>query len=410
MLDLTLGTSTGELQVQDFIQRLSLHLTSCEATTFLLDEYGEQEHDSSVSTVADGIWWLYQAVERNSVVRKLRIQKMRGQAQIPGLQTMRLTDDGLRVFPRLQNPAPAMADDTRTDARVQTGVAGLDEMLGGGIPRGYWASIAGPSGSGKTLLANSFILEGIAHDEPGVIAVFEKRPNDYLEKTPHHVVFDALIRQRKLEVVYVRPLDLSIDETLTALQNAIQRVGARRAVIDSLSGLELALAPTFREDFRESLYRMVGALTGMGVTVMSTVEVQDAYTSLQFGTQGTAFLSDAIIMQRYMEIGGQLRRGMCVVKVRGSNHSKALREYTVDPHGALLVGDTLEGYEGLLTGAPMRAGKRGGGEQERQASQRRGAASTAARGKPKARASRASSAGRAGRGSRRPAPGRRRGQ
>jgi circadian clock protein KaiC len=123
-------------------------------------------------------------------------------------------------------------------------------------------------------------------------------------------------------------------------------------VIDSLSGLELALAPTFREDFRESLYRMVGALTGMGVTVLSTVELPDSYTTLQFSPHGIAFLSDAIIMQRYIEIGGQLKRALAIVKVRGSQHSKDLREYEIDSKGAVVVGAPLRAYEGLLIGAP----------------------------------------------------------
>ena len=152
--------------------------------------------------------------------------------------------------------------------------------------------------------------------------------------------------------VSVRPLDLSIDETLTAIRDAVVRIGAKRAVIDSLSGLELALAPTFREDFRESLYRMIATLTGMGVTVMSTVELPDNYASLQFSPHGIAFLCDAIIMQRYVELGGELKRLMSVVKVRGSGHSKQLRAYEIDDQGTLVMGGALTGYEGLLTGAP----------------------------------------------------------
>lgn len=354
----TLSEQQGLPTVQDFMQRLALHLTSCEATTFLLGEYGEEERDSAVFTVADSIMWLVQAVERNSVVRKLQVQKMRGQMQIPGLQTMRLTADGVKVFPRLLKPEQASATVQQPlRDRLPSGVPALDDMLGGGIPRGYSVLVAGPSGSGKTILSNQFILEGIAHGEPGVIAVFERRPNAYFQTTPHGSALEGLIQDNKLEVVYLRPLDLSIDETLTALRDAIIRTGARRAVIDSLSGLELALAPTFRDDFRESLYRMVGALTNMGVTVMSTLEVADSYTSLQFSSYGTAFLNDAIIMQRYLEIGGQLRRLISVVKVRGSQHSKDLREYVVDQNGTLVVGDPLTAYAGLLTGAPIRVGE-----------------------------------------------------
>ena len=233
------------------------------------------------------------------------------------------------------------------------GVPALDGMMGGGIPRGYSVLVAGPSGSGKTVLSNEFILEGIRRGEPGVIAVFEKRPNDYLQTTPHGDMLDRLSKEKKLEVVYVRPLDLSIDETLTAIREAVLRTGAKRAVIDSLSGLELALAPTFREDFRESLYRMIGALTGLGVTVMSTVELPDSFTTLQFSPHGIAFLCDAIIMQRYLEIDGQLRRAISVVKVRGSAHSKDLCEYDITADASLVVGAPLRAYNGLLTGAPV---------------------------------------------------------
>ena len=357
MVRRTLLASTGELEMQDFMQRLALHLTSCEATSFMLGEYSHDDEDSSVFTVADGIIWLTQAVERNSVVRKLQVVKMRGQGQIPGLQTMRLTDDGVRVYPRLLKPNEVAGDDSPLEHRLATGVPALDAMMGGGVPRGYSVLVAGPSGSGKTVLSNEFILEGIRCGEPGVIAVFEKRPNDYLHTTSRGSEFARLVASRKLEIVYLRPLDLSIDETLTALRDAVLRTGAKRAVIDSLSGLELALAPTFREDFRESLYRMIGALTGMGVTVVSTVELPDSYTHLQFSPHGIAFLSDAIIMQRYVEMDGALRRALAVVKVRGSQHSKELREYEIDAGGALVVGEWLEGYRGLLTGGPVESGR-----------------------------------------------------
>ncbi len=215
--------------------------------------------------------------------------------------------------------------------------------------------VAGPSGAGKTVLANQFILAGIERGEPGVIAVFEKRPNDYLHTTPSGRVFERLIHEGKLEIVYLRPLDLSIDETMMTIREAVLRIGAKRAVIDSLSGLELALAPTFREDFRESLYRMIGGLTSMGVTVFSTVELADSYTILQFSPHGIAFLCDAIIMQRYFEMDGELRRALSVMKIRGSQHSKENREFEISAKGELVVGAKLGGYTGLLTGAPRRA-------------------------------------------------------
>ena len=341
----------GERMLSSVMQRLALTLTSYEATTFMIGEYADGEHDSAVFTVADGLLWLYQAVERNSVVRKLHVMKMRGQGQIPGLHMARITNAGYSVFPRLLKPVEVIADHP-LEHRVSTGVQGLDEMMGGGIPRGYSVLIAGPSGSGKTVLSNNFIVAGVERGENGIIAIFEKRPNDYLQTTPRGEEFEALVREKKLEVLYLRPLDLSIDETLVEIQEAVKRLGAKRAVIDSLSGLELALAPTFREDFRESLYRMIGALTGLGVTVMATVELADSFTDLRFSPHGVAFLTDAIIIQRYVEIDAELRRALAVVKVRSSQHSKELREYEISDNGGLVVGQALKGYDGLLTGAP----------------------------------------------------------
>lgn len=344
----------GERELTDFMQRLALTLTSYEATTFLIGEYADGEHDSAVFTVADGLVWLYQAVDRNSVVRKLQVMKMRGQGQIPGLHTARITNAGYSVFPRLLKP-PEVLTDHPLKHRLSTGVKGLDELLDGGIPSGYSVLVAGPSGSGKTVLSNQFIIEGVERGEKGLVAIFEKRPNDYLQTTPRGEEFEKLVRDKKLEVIYLRPLDLSIDETLLELQNAVKRLGAKRAVIDSLSGLELALAPTFREDFRESLYRMMGALTGLGVTVMATVELADSYTDLRFSPQGIAFLTDVIIIQRYIELDGQLKRAMAVVKVRSSQHSKDLREYEISREGGIVVGRALKGYRGLLTGTPTGA-------------------------------------------------------
>ena len=340
---------SGDLTVIHFMQRLALLLTAYEATTFLIGEYSDGERDDSVFTVADGLLWMSQAIERNSVVRKLQVIKMRGQGQIPGLHTARITGDGFSVFPRILKPAEVRTERPLED-RLSTGVEGLDEMLGGGVPRGYSVLVAGPSGSGKTVLSNQFIIEGIKRGENGIIAIFEKRPNDYLQTTPHGEEFAKLVGGGKLEVLYLRPLDLSIDETLLEMQEAVKRVGAKRAVIDSLSGLELALAPTFREDFRESLYRMIGALTGLGVTVMGTVELADAYTELKFSPYGIAFLTDVIIVQRYVELQAELKRAMSVVKVRSSPHSKQLREYEVSAKGGLVVGKALKSYRGLLSG------------------------------------------------------------
>ena len=120
-------------------------------------------------------------------------------------------------------------------------------------------------------------------------------------------------------------------------------------MIDSLSGFELALAPTYREDFRDSMYRMISVLTGLGVSVLATSELEDRYTDLRFSAYGTAFLTDAIILERYVQLEDELRRCIAVVKVRNSDHSKELREFRI-VKGRLVIGEAMTGYEGLLVG------------------------------------------------------------
>jgi circadian clock protein KaiC len=350
------GSGGGrDLDLQHFVQQLALHLTGWQATTFLVGEYLTGEGDGNpVFTVADGLVWLYQSVDRNSMVRKVQVLKMRGQAPIPGLHTFRITEDGLRVFPRVILGPAALQHTTLTEPerpRLSTGVTRLDDMLGGGVPAGYSVLVVGPSGSGKTVLATEFLTTGARLGEAGVIAVFEKRPTEYSQTGGH--AFDEFVREGTIGMIQTRPLDLSIDETLHELTQEIHRLKARRVVIDSLSGFELALAPTFREDFRESLYRMVAVLTGMGVTVMMTAELEDTYTDLRFSPHGTAFLVDAIIMQRYVELEGRLARVIGVVKVRASAHSKELRRFEIDG-GGTVIGDVLDGYDGLLSGRPQR--------------------------------------------------------
>lgn len=102
------------------------------------------------------------------------------------------------------------------------------------------------------------------------------------------------------------------------------------------------------------MYRMMGALTGSGVTVVATVELDDSYTDLQFSPKGGAFLADAIIMQRYVELEGQLKRAISVVKVRSSPHSKDLREYEITNDGLVVMSGAIEGYAGILSGTPNR--------------------------------------------------------
>lgn len=333
-----------------FIQRLSLHLTSWEVTSFLIGEYAESEQRNPVFTVADGVFWLSQVADRNSVVRKLQVMKTRGRAPMPGLHTFRITDDGVQIFPRI--PQQQMRRRSKDSQRLGTGVPGLDELMGGGIPGGDAVMIAGPAGSGKTTFATQFVAEGLRLGEAVVVAVFEEYPQEYLAraKARNQHLHEAL-KAGKLKLIYLRPLDLSVDEALAEILDAVEQVGATRVVIDSLSGFEVALAPAFREDFRESLYRLIGALTAVGVTIVMTSEVVGGYPEVRYTSEKVSFITDDIVVQRFVEIGGELLKVLSVAKMRGSEHSSDFRLYQVSANGAVVSG-SLKDYHGISTGVP----------------------------------------------------------
>jgi circadian clock protein KaiC len=332
--------------LQQFTQNLGVLMTSWQATTFLIGEYSNEHDPDPILTVADGLIWLRQSIQGNSVVRKMEIMKMRGQATLPGLHTFRISRAGIKVFAPPPFISPDNATAPRESTRLSMGVPGLDDMMGGGLPRGYSLLVAGPSGSGKSIMASAFLVEGARAGETGVIAAFEQRPNRSRGRA-----IANLIESGRIGVINTRVSDLSVDEIATLLITEIQRLKASRVVIDSLSGFELALAPTFRDDFRESLSRMVSALASTGVTALMTSELEDRYDDLRFSPYGTAFLTDAIIVQRYIEVDSRLQRVLAVVKVRASMHSNELRLFHINEEG-IQIDHMLAGHEGLLGGRP----------------------------------------------------------
>ncbi|MEO5585679.1 MAG: ATPase domain-containing protein [Flavobacteriales bacterium] len=346
--------ATGEMDLQSMVQRLAMHLTTWQATTFLLGEYSDAElSGDAVFTVADGIITLHQSVNRNSMVRKLQVLKCRGQATLPGMHIFRITNNGLHIFPRMLGGNPER-NQKRTGKRLSMGIPELDAMMGRGAPEGDSIMISGATGTGKSILSTHFIAEGLRQGESAVVAVFEERPEEYASRAATFG-FDFKTPQEndKLEILYLRPLDLTVDEALYDITQAVERVGATRLVIDSLQGFERALAPDFREEFEESLYRMFISLTGIGVTILSTLMMEESFTRAPATNYSVSFLTDDIIRLRYAEIDGELRKILNITKMRGGDHSKEIRQYDITSKGLEL---NTTGSDGLLTGVPVRSG------------------------------------------------------
>ena len=345
----------SDMDLQSFIQRLALFLASWQATTFLIGEYAEEElRDNPIFTVADGLFWLRQTAERNSIVRKLQIIKLRGQASVPGLHTFRITNAGIQAFSRTFG-LTARVKNSVGKRRLSFGVPELDKMLDGGVREGDSVLVTGSSGTGKSCPCNPIHCGGDKGRGAGNRSGLRGTPAG-VRGAGHQFRFgsgNTTERRQKLTILYLRPLDLSVDETMQSILDAVQKIGAKRLVIDSLAGFEMALSPGFRADFRESLYRMIFALTGIGVTILSTVEVDESFTEFPFSTYSISFLCDDIIRLRYVSIDGQLRKIMVVIKMRGGNHAKDIREYEITSKGVVILDQRLTNYQGLISGIPV---------------------------------------------------------
>ncbi|MDB5729159.1 MAG: protein kinase, partial [Noviherbaspirillum sp.] len=341
----------GTSDLQHFVQELGTRMASWQATTFLIGEYIDLEVEANpIMTVADGLLTLSQNVTQNSVIRKIRVVKMRGQNHMAGFHTFRIADDGLRIYPRLLPPLAAdRHPGTPVDQnprRISLGVPQLDALLNGGLPQGHSVLVVGPTGSGKTILATSFLAEGGIQGEKGVVASFEKGASRL-----RNAKLAELVQSGQVAIVESRAMDLSVEEILDDLLRVIDRMQARRVVIDSLSEMTLYLAPECREHFRETVFRILTGLAKAGVSVVVTLGLEDRFTEMRFSKSEISFLTDAVIAMRYVEIESQLKKLIAVVKVRGSPHSHDLRQYEITDKG-IEIGERLPYYDGLLSGHP----------------------------------------------------------
>jgi circadian clock protein KaiC len=341
----------GVADLQFFVQELGTRMTSWHATTFLIGEYAHAAVEANpIVTVADGLLALSQVQEQNSVVRKIRIVKMRGQAHLAGSHTFRITADGVRIYPRLLPPLAADRHEgepvDRDPRRIATGTPDLDTLLHGGLPQGHSLLVVGPSGAGKTILGTRFLQAGARQGEKGVALYFEKGTGRL-----RNAELAELVQAGDVEVVESRSLDMSIEELLDDLEHAIERTGARRVVIDSLSELGLYLAPECRNDLRGAVFRVLSSLAKRDVTVLVTIGMEDRFTELRFSEANIAFLTDAIVALRYAEMDGRLCKLVSVVKVRGCAHSNDLREYRITDAGIEIDARSLR-FDGMLSGHP----------------------------------------------------------
>jgi circadian clock protein KaiC len=239
--------------------------------------------------------------------------------------------------------------------RVKTGIVELDEMLSGGFLPQTANLVEGAPGTGKTTLGMQFIYNGITqYDEPGLILTFEEFPQQYYrDASSFGWDFKQLEQEGKLKVIMTSPeiSRLDLENVGGMIETMANEIGARRVLVDSLSHFQkLTEDPV---ELRQIQYSFINALKREGLTAMLTKE-SEAILGEVYSDESAAFVADSYLMLRYVEIESAIRKALLVLKLRGSDHAKDIRQFEIKAHG-IEVQAPFEGQEGIMSGSPHRS-------------------------------------------------------
>lgn len=347
----------GRNEIRQFIYDLSCQTASWGVTALLVGEY-RREHVAELSefAIADGVLLLGSERHELTSVRGLEVLKMRGAGFASGRHFFDIDARGVSIYPRVSVPADTQTQPSaETDRRMATGVAGLDELLGGGLPSGSATVVQGGTGTGKTLIGLHFLLEGAARGEKGVLFTLEETP-DQLRRIARGLGWDLAAAEASghLEIRYASPVELSTDRFLDEARTCVRELGASRAVFDSLTTMALGV-PSQRR-FKEMVYAIAKHMRGEEVTLLLTVESEQLLGGgAQLSGHGVSFIADNLIQLRYVELDGKLERAISVLKARGIKHDSELRSAAIGRGGMTVVGGRFNDMRGVLTGLPTRA-------------------------------------------------------
>ncbi len=313
----------------------------------LTGEYTEDELvKSTLSYLADGIIYITNEPFYEHNIRYLNVLKMRGQDFYGGKHSCKITKDGFMVYPRLH----ATARTSILNERVSTGINGLDKMTGGGLMRGSSILVSGSSGTGKTTMGIQFIMDGLLKKEPGIIVSFEEDTEQILENSK---MFGWNLKdfENKNLIKIISPLESDAYELAIQIEETIGEIKAKRLLLDGTGRLQ-RMMPQYAQ-FPEYMGGIITMLKNKNITALYTNESSNLTGAIQLTGTGISPYMDAIILLRYLEIKSEMRKSISVLKMRGSNHDKEIREVVVGEKG-VEIRLPFSGYSGILSGSPTK--------------------------------------------------------
>jgi circadian clock protein KaiC len=323
------------------------------ATVIMLDDLTSEAADRTVHSVAHGVLRLEElAPEFGAERRRIRVLKYRGQKYRGGFHDFTITTGGVNVFPRL------VAAEHRTHfdrSQITSGVAKLDTLLGGGIERGSSALVIGPAGTGKSLMVTVFAMAAVARGEKAALFIFDEELGLLFARMRALGLDIEAARDRgDLLIEQVDAAELSPGEFSYRVRRCVDSNAIKTVVIDSLNGYQAAMPD--ESSLILHIHELLQYLNRQGATTFMTVAQHGLVGDMKSPVDVT-YLADTVILLRYFEALGHVKRAVSIIKKRTGAHETAIREYSIDRRG-LTLGDPLERFQGVLRGVPNYVGER----------------------------------------------------
>jgi circadian clock protein KaiC len=342
----------SSLRYRRQILALKHYFSHHDATVLMLDDLTTEALDKTVHSVAHGVIRLEElAPDYGAERRRLRVIKYRGQRFRGGYHDFVIDTGGVRVFPRLVS-AEHKASFERGTVKSQS--PELDALLGGGIERGSSTLILGPAGTGKSLLTLSFAVAAVERGERAALFIFDEELGLLFERAKG-LGFDlqAMVDTGGLVIEQVDAAELAPGEFAHRVRMAVESGGARTVVIDSLNGYQAAMPE--EQQLILHMHELLQFLNRQGTSTFLTVAQHGLVGDMKAPVDVT-YLADTVILLRYFEAAGRVRRAISVIKKRTSAHEDTIREYRIGASG-ISLGAPLQNFQGVLRGVPQLIGE-----------------------------------------------------
>ena len=339
--------SQSALRYRRQILALKQFFAGRKVTVLLLDDQTTSESELQLQSIVHGVIQMEQlAPLYGAERRRLRIVKLRGVKFRGGFHDLKIETGSVSVFPRL---VAAEHHANFRPEQASTGVDGLDRLLGGGVDRGTTILFMGPAGSGKSAVAAQVLAAAAKRGEKAKLFAFEEGMGTLFQRSRDlGLDLEGLVRAGTLEVQQVDPAELSPGEFVHLVRAAVDD-GARVIAIDSLNGYFLAMP---EEHFLVlQLHETFSYLRQLGVIVVLTM-AQSGFVGNMASPVDVSYLADTVVLLRFFESGGEVRKAISVPKKRSGTHETAIRGFELTGTG-LRVGEPLRQFRGLLTGIPI---------------------------------------------------------